>query len=140
MTPATRVAAIRGATLHCSCRGGHVYVYRAYGISMMLNISSEVEGVGAGVLIRAAEPIAGIDIMRRRRGLDDVYRLTRGPGRLRQAFAIDPSLDGTTYTRGNPLWLADDVLRPRRSAARCVSASRATPTGRGDILCAAIAG
>ena len=70
---------------------GHVYVYRAYGISMMLNISSEVEGVGAGVLIRAVEPIAGIDIMRRRRGIDDVYRLTRGPGCLAQAFGIDLS-------------------------------------------------
>jgi DNA-3-methyladenine glycosylase len=89
-------------------KAGHVYVYRAYGISMMLNISSEVEGVGAGVLIRAVEPIAGIDIMRRSRGTDDVYRLTRGPGCLTQAFAIDLSLDGTTFARGNPLWLADD--------------------------------
>jgi DNA-3-methyladenine glycosylase len=87
---------------------GHVYVYRAYGISMMLNISSEVEGVGAGVLIRAVEPITGIDIMRRRRGIDDVYRLTRGPGCLAQAFAIDPTLDGAAYARGNALWLADD--------------------------------
>ena len=87
---------------------GHAYVYRAYGISMMLNISSEVEGVGAGVLIRAVEPIAGIDIMRQRRGIDDVYRLTRGPGCLAQAFAVDLSLDGTPYARGNALWLADD--------------------------------
>jgi DNA-3-methyladenine glycosylase len=87
---------------------GHVYVYRAYGISMMLNISSEVEGVGAGVLIRAVEPIAGIDIMRRRRGIDDVYRLTRGPGCLAQAFGVDLSLDGTAYAAGNALWLADD--------------------------------
>jgi DNA-3-methyladenine glycosylase len=89
-------------------QAGHVYVYRAYGISMMLNISSEAEGVGAGVLIRAVEPIAGIDIMRRRRGIDDVYRLTRGPGCLTQAFAIDLCLDGTTYALGSPLWLADD--------------------------------
>jgi DNA-3-methyladenine glycosylase len=57
---------------------GHVYVYRAYGISMMLNISSEAEGNGAGVLIRAVEPLTGIDVMRRRRGIDDIYRLT-GP-------------------------------------------------------------
>lgn len=87
---------------------GHVYVYRAYGISMMLNISSEEAGVGAGVLIRAAEPIAGIDLMRARRGIDDVYRLSRGPGCLAQAFDIDLSLDGTAYAAGNALWLADD--------------------------------
>jgi DNA-3-methyladenine glycosylase len=89
-------------------QAGHVYVYRAYGISMMLNISSEVEGVGAGVLIRAVEPISGIDIMRRRRGVDDVYRLTRGPGCLTQAFGIDPTLDGTIYAPGKALWFADD--------------------------------
>ena len=87
---------------------GHVYVYRAYGVSMMLNIASEVEGVGAGVLIRAVEPIAGIDIMQRRRGIDDIYRLTRGPGCLAQAFGVDLSIDGTIYAPGNPLWLADD--------------------------------
>ncbi len=87
---------------------GHVYVYRAYGISLMLNIASEVEGIGAGVLIRAVEPIDGIDIMRRRRGIEDVYRLTRGPGCLAQAFGIDPALDGTIYAPGNALWLADD--------------------------------
>ena len=87
---------------------GHVYVYRAYGISMMLNIASEVEGVGAGVLIRAVEPIAGIDIMRRRRGVEDLHRLTRGPGCLTQAFGIDLALDGTVYERGDALWLADD--------------------------------
>jgi len=87
---------------------GHVYVYRAYGISMMLNIASEVEGVGAGVLIRAVEPIGGIDIMRRRRRTDDIHRLTRGPGCLTQAFDVDLSVDGFTYAPGNALWLADD--------------------------------
>jgi DNA-3-methyladenine glycosylase len=87
---------------------GHVYVYRAYGISMMLNISSEREGVGAGVLIRALEPLSGIEEMRQRRGLEDIYHLTKGPGRLTQALAIDLSLDGTLYEAGSPLWLGDD--------------------------------
>lgn len=87
---------------------GHVYVYRAYGISMMLNITSEREGVGAGVLIRALEPLTGIDAMRQRRGLDDVYRLTQGPGRLTQALAIDLSLDGRLYAPDSGLWLGDD--------------------------------
>jgi DNA-3-methyladenine glycosylase len=87
---------------------GHVYVYRAYGISMMLNISSERDGVGAGVLIRAAEPLTGIDLMRRRRGIDDIYRLSKGPGRLAQAFGIDLRLDGMAFGAGSGLWLADD--------------------------------
>ena len=101
-------------------RSGHVYVYRAYGISMMLNISSESEGIGAGVLIRALEPLTGIEAMRRRRGIDDIYRLTKGPGCLAQALAIDLSLDGTLYESGNALWLADDgfVARDIGSSVR----------------------
>jgi DNA-3-methyladenine glycosylase len=87
---------------------GHVYVYRAYGVSMMLNMSSETEGVGAGVLFRAVEPLVGLATMQRRRGADDMYLLTKGPGRLAQAFAIDFPLNGTTFAAGNPLWLADD--------------------------------
>ncbi|KAB2940168.1 MAG: DNA-3-methyladenine glycosylase [Hyphomicrobium sp.] len=89
-------------------RHGHIYVYRAYGTAMMLNVSSEAEGVGAGVLIRAAEPLTGIEVMRRRRGIDDVYRLTKGPGCLAQAFAVDLGLDGVAYDAANSLWLADD--------------------------------
>jgi DNA-3-methyladenine glycosylase len=87
---------------------GHVYVYRAYGISMMLNISSEREGVGAGVLIRALEPLTGVEVMRERRGLEDIYRLTKGPGRLTQALAIDLGLDGTLYEAGSALWFGED--------------------------------
>lgn len=90
---------------------GHVYVYRAYGISLMLNISAETEGVGAGVLLRAVEPLAGIETMQRRRGTEDVYLLAKGPGRLAQAFDVNFSLNGTLYAAGNPLWLADDGAR-----------------------------
>ena len=87
---------------------GHVYVYRAYGISMMLNISSERDGVGAGVLIRALEPLTGMEVMRHRRSLEDIRRLTKGPGCLTQALAIDLSLDGTLYEAGSALWLGED--------------------------------
>ena len=61
---------------------GHAYVYLAYGISFMLNVSSEAPGVGAGVLIRAIEPTDGIAIMQRNRGTERVRDLARGPGRL----------------------------------------------------------
>lgn len=91
---------------------GHVYVYRAYGSAMMLNISSEEEGTGAGVLVRAAEPLGGIAAMHARRGVDDVRRLARGPGCLAQAFDIDFALDGKLYAPENGIWLADDGFRP----------------------------
>jgi DNA-3-methyladenine glycosylase len=87
---------------------GHAYVYLAYGVSWMLNVSSETPGVGAGVLIRALEPIEGIAIMARNRGTERLRDLTRGPGRLAQALSIDRSLDGLDLTRKGPLWLARD--------------------------------
>jgi len=93
---------------------GHVYVYRAYGTAMMLNISSEEEGTGAGVLIRAAEPLTGVDVMRQRRGVEDIRRLAKGPGCLAQAFGIDFHLDGSVYGMGQALWLADDGTRVPR--------------------------
>jgi DNA-3-methyladenine glycosylase len=95
---------------------GHIYVYRAYGTAMMLNISSEADGVGGGVLIRAAEPLTGITLMRERRGIEDIRMLAKGPGRLAQAFDIDFSLDGRIYGVSQGLWLADDGSRPPRIA------------------------
>ena len=85
---------------------GHAYVYLAYGLSFMLNVSSEPAGVGAGVLIRALEPLEGIAAMRRRRGVQALRDLARGPGRLTAALAIDRSLDGVYLCRPGPLWLA----------------------------------
>jgi len=91
---------------------GHAYVYLAYGTSMMLNVSSEAEGVGTGVLIRALEPLEGIEIMRRNRGVERLRDLARGPGRLATALRIDRSLDGLDLCRKGPLWLARDDLEP----------------------------
>jgi DNA-3-methyladenine glycosylase len=87
---------------------GHAYVYVAYGISDMLNVSSERPGTGAGVLIRALEPLEGIAIMRRNRGIERLRDLARGPGRLTAALRIDRSLDGLDLCREGPLWLARD--------------------------------
>jgi DNA-3-methyladenine glycosylase len=92
---------------------GHAYVYLAYGISWMLNVSSEKPGIGAGVLIRALEPLEGIGIMQQNRGTERVRDLARGPGRLCQAFAIDRRLDGLDLCRKGPLWLAHDDDKPR---------------------------
>jgi DNA-3-methyladenine glycosylase len=87
---------------------GHAYVYLAYGVSFMLNVSSEAPGTGAGVLIRALEPVEGVAIMRQNRGVERLRDLTRGPGRLAQALRIDRSLDGLDLCEEGPLWLARD--------------------------------
>ena len=85
---------------------GHAYVYLAYGLSWMLNVSSELPGIGAGVLIRALEPLEGIPTMRLNRGIERLRDLTRGPGRLAAALRIDRRLDGLDLCREGPLWLA----------------------------------
>ena len=91
---------------------GHAYVYLAYGLSYMLNVSSETKGIGAGVLIRALEPVEGASIMRQNRGVERLRDLARGPGRLAAALRIDRSLDGLDLCREGPLWLARDDDEP----------------------------
>jgi DNA-3-methyladenine glycosylase len=87
---------------------GHAYVYLAYGISFMLNVSSELPGIGAGVLIRALEPLEGIAIMRHNRGIERLRDLARGPGRLAAALRVDRCLDGLDLCQAGPLWLGRD--------------------------------
>jgi DNA-3-methyladenine glycosylase len=91
---------------------GHAYVYLAYGISFMLNVSSEASGIGAGVLIRAIEPTHGIGIMERNRNTVRVRDLARGPGRLSMALEIDRRLDGIDLCQAGPLWLGSDGQAP----------------------------
>ena len=92
---------------------GHAYVYLAYGISFMLNVSSETAGIGTGVLIRALEPLEGIPIMRLNRGVARLRDLARGPGRLTAALRIDRRLDGIDLCRRGPLWLGRGDDEPR---------------------------
>jgi len=82
------------------------YVYKIYGTSFCVNVSSEREDEGAAVLIRALEPIEGLRLIERRRHATRVLDLCRGPGRLCQALAIDRDLDGADLVRSRELWLA----------------------------------
>lgn len=75
-------------------RAGHAYVYFIYGFYHMLNLVTERQNHPAAVLIRAVEPVTGLNLMKTRRQLDKLRNLTSGPGKLCQAFAIDRSLNG----------------------------------------------
>jgi DNA-3-methyladenine glycosylase len=100
---------------------GFAYVYRSYGIHALLNAVAEGEGTGAAVLIRALEPVEGIDLMRRRRGLERAEDLCSGPGKLTQALGIGLDLNGTPLMGEGAI----DVLpRHRDSAVTLVSGPR----------------
>ena len=97
---------------------GVAYVYRSYGIHALVNAVAEEEGVGAAVLVRALEPIDGIDLMRERRGLERTEELCNGPGKLTQALGIWLDLNGTPLV-GGPI----EIL-PRESEPRVITGTR----------------
>ena len=79
---------------------GHAYVYFIYGFHNMLNLVTEKQDYPAAVLIRAAEPVGGIELMKTRRKNGELLNLASGPGKLCQAFAIDRSLNGADLCSG----------------------------------------
>jgi DNA-3-methyladenine glycosylase len=84
---------------------GRAYVYRSYGIHALLNAVCEPDGVGAAVLIRALEPVEGIDLMRERRGVEALHDLCSGPGKLTQALGIGLDLNDTSLLGDGPIEL-----------------------------------
>ncbi len=87
---------------------GHAYVYLCYGTSYMLNVSSEAAGVGEGVLLRALQPLTGIERMQRGRKHVRPADLARGPGRLAAAMQVDLRHDGLDLFTGPRLWIGSD--------------------------------
>ncbi|MEE4270070.1 MAG: DNA-3-methyladenine glycosylase [Thermoanaerobaculales bacterium] len=102
---------------------GAAYVYLIYGIHSCLNVVTVGEGVPEAVLVRGGAPVAGIDLIRRRRGARvPVSRLSDGPGKLCQALAVDRGQDGADLCRRESgIWFVDDPDRAEpviRAAAR----------------------
>ena len=106
---------------------GHAYVYFTYGNHYMLNVVTEPEGVPGAVLIRALEPLDGVEIMLARRRLADPRLLTNGPGKLTQAFGVGKELDGHDLAQpplqlipGDPLRAEEIVATTRIGITRAV--------------------
>jgi DNA-3-methyladenine glycosylase len=107
---------------------GRLYVYRSYGVHWCANVVCAEDGVGAAVLLRALEPTTGVDVMRARRGMEDVRLLASGPGRLTQALGITVAHDGLDL--GKPPF----ALEPPRGGVEVVASPRVGITRATDLL------
>jgi DNA-3-methyladenine glycosylase len=93
---------------------GHAYVYFAYGVYWLLNVSSELPGVGAGVLLRALELVEGVDLVQgKSRKAVRICDLARGPGLLAAAMRVDKRYDGVDLCAAGPLWLGTEAWPPK---------------------------
>src|SRR5918997_1667672 len=105
--PASHAARLRTGRVEAMWgEPGIAYVYRSYGIHAMLNVVTEPLGETGAVLIRALEPLIGIDVMRARREVDDERLLCSGPGKLCQALGIGLDLHGTDLVSSDTLWIS----------------------------------
>jgi DNA-3-methyladenine glycosylase len=110
---------------------GCLYVYLVYGIHHALNVVTGPRGHGSAVLVRAGEPLEGLEGMRRRRGTTEDRALCRGPGRLAQALQVDRTFDGLDLLVSDVLWLepgrpvpASGVSQTRRVGVSAGTATR----------------
>ena len=105
---------------------GHAYVYFSYGMHHCLNVTAEVPGTAGAVLLRALEPLAGVDLMRARGDHGPEPRLLSGPGKIGRAFGLTLNDNGRDFTRG-PLGIAAGSPVPDRqvAASRRIGISRA---------------
>ena len=104
---------------------GIAYVYRSYGVHAMLNVAAHADGEVGAVLVRALEPLAGLDLMRRRRSVARDRDLCSGPGKLCQALGIALADHGTDLLASDRLWLAEGQPPQDISASGRIGISRA---------------
>ena len=104
---------------------GRAYVYRSYGVHAMLNAVAEPEGIGAAVLIRALEPLEGIELMRERRGRERIEDLCSGPGKLTQALDIELHHNGGDLRRGPVRITPGTGPAPQITVSRRIGITRA---------------
>jgi len=109
---------------------GSAYVYRIYGLHRCFNVVTGREGSGEAVLVRALEPLEGLDLMRRRRGRDAPRELCSGPAKLVEALAIGPGHDGLALDGGAALRLE---ARPRGARPRVVATTRVGISRAADL-------
>ncbi len=112
-------AAVRWRGGDLLSRPGLAYIYFNYGMYWLLNVITEPEGIGAAVLIRAVEPVEGIDHMKGLRKVRSDTQLTNGPGKLTLAFGIDNRFHLRPLTEP-PLYLAHAESLPRLRVGRSV--------------------
>jgi DNA-3-methyladenine glycosylase len=121
--------AFRGRTIRNAVMfgaAGHAYVYFTYGMHYCLNVTADAPGVAGAVLLRAMEPLAGMEIMRRRGDHGPQIRLLSGPGKIGRGFGLTLQDNGRDFTQG-PLGLAAGSPVPDREVAvsRRIGISRA---------------
>ncbi len=97
---------------------GHLYVYFTYGMHFCMNVVTGRDGEGSAVLLRAAEPLEGLEEMARRRGTDDPRKLCSGPARWAQAFGVAGEDNGADLVRGRELWILEGEPVPPARIAR----------------------
>lgn len=100
---------------------GTAYIYLIYGMYCCLNVVTNKKGIGEAVLIRALEPIEGIELMQKRREIRDLHNLCNGPGKLVIAMGITPDMNGQNLSK-KPLYILEGGEKIRQN--KIISASR----------------
>jgi len=114
---------------------GRLYVYLSYGVHFCVNVVCGPEGVSEAVLLRAGEPLAGVEAMRARRGgIESERLLASGPGRLTKALGITREHDGASLLRGGSMWCARDETTERFQEGVLHTKRIGLGLGKGDDL------
>jgi DNA-3-methyladenine glycosylase len=112
---------------------GYAYVYQIYGIHYCVNVVTAPEGVGEAVLIRALEPIQGLDLMQLRRGMENFRHLCNGPGKLVQAMGITRSMDGISLMQPPFYILSTDTYPQQNQPFNIITTTRIGITQGADL-------